>query len=134
MKSLRVGLRGELLLLMAGVLVVVVALFAALWVHERRGNDDARALSTDAVRALARDGMLGRGETLSSQLADAATNPLYYLDLAKLGELARATLRQPDVVYVIIHDAQRLHSSASRTARASCRSASSARPVAASVS
>ena len=56
MKSLRVGLRGELLLLMAGVLVVVVALFAALWVHERRGNDDARALSTDAVRALARDG------------------------------------------------------------------------------
>ena len=106
MKTARVGLRGELLLLMAGVLVVVVGLFAALWVHERRSNDDARALSTNAVRALARDGMQGRGETLSSQLADAATNPLYYLDLAKLGELARATLRQPDVVYVIIHDAQ----------------------------
>ena len=58
------------------------------------------------MRELAREGLLGRGQTLSSQLADAATNPLYYLDLAKLGELARATLRQPDVVYVIIHDAE----------------------------
>ncbi len=102
----RMGLRGELLLLMAGVLVVVITLFAALWWHEKGSNDDARRLSAEAVRALTREGLQGRGETLSSQLADAATNPLYYLDLAKLGELARATLRQPDVVYVIIHDAQ----------------------------
>ena len=44
MKPMRVGLRGELLLLMAGVLVVVIALFATLWVHERRSNHDARAV------------------------------------------------------------------------------------------
>ena len=101
----RLGLRGELLLMMAGVLLLVVALVTALWWHERRTNEDARTLSGNAVRELAREGLYGRGRTLSSQLADAATNPLYYLDLAKLGELARATLRQPDVVYVVIHDA-----------------------------
>jgi diguanylate cyclase (GGDEF)-like protein len=101
----RLGLRGELLLLMAAVLLVVVALFAALWWHEKRSNADVRGLSAAAMRELAREGLLSRGQTLSSQLADAATNPLYYLDLAKLGELARATLRQPDVVYVVIHDA-----------------------------
>lgn len=102
----RLGLRGELLWLSAGVMLLVAALFAALWLHTRRANDDVRQLSAGAVRELAREGLLSRGQTLSSQLADAATNPLYYLDLAKLGELARATLRQPDVVYVIIHDAE----------------------------
>ncbi|MBP6596670.1 MAG: EAL domain-containing protein [Arenimonas sp.] len=95
-----------MLLLMAGVVVVVLALFSALWLHEKRSNHDARELSAAAMRELAREGLLSRGQTLSSQLADAATNPMYYLDLAKLGELARATLRQPDVVYVVIHDAQ----------------------------
>ncbi len=101
----KLGLRGELLVLLTGVLVLVVALFAALWWQGKRSNEDARDLSARAMRELAREGLLTRGQTLSSQLADAATNPLYFLDLAKLGELARATLRQPDVVYVIIHDA-----------------------------
>ena len=102
----RLGLRGELMWLLAAVMLVVAALFGALWLHTQRSNADARELSADAVRELAREGLLMRGHTLSSQLADAATNPMYYLDLAKLGELARATLRQPDVVYVIIHDAE----------------------------
>ncbi|HEX5693908.1 MAG TPA: hypothetical protein VFY00_04720, partial [Arenimonas sp.] len=101
----RLGLRGELMGLLAVVMLVVAGLFGALWLHARSSNADARELSADAVRELAREGLLMRGQTLSSQLADAATNPLYYLDLAKLGELARATLRQPDVVYVIVHDA-----------------------------
>lgn len=102
----RLGLRGETLLLLSGVLLVIVSLFSALWWQGKRGNEDARDLSARAVRELAREALLTRGQTLASQLADAATNPLYYLDLAKLGELARATLRQPDVVYVIVHDAQ----------------------------
>lgn len=102
----RLGLRGELVWLLAAVMLVVSALFAALWLHTKRSNEDAHSLSAGAVRELAREGLLSRGQTLSSQLADAATNPLYYLDLAALGELARATLRQPDVAYVIIHDAE----------------------------
>ncbi|GAB2495274.1 putative bifunctional diguanylate cyclase/phosphodiesterase [Arenimonas alkanexedens] len=102
----RLGLRGELLLIISGVMLVVASLVLALWLHEKSSNRDARELSAMALRELAREGLMGRGQTLSSQLADAATNPLYYLDLAKLGELSRATLRQPDVVYVVIHDAQ----------------------------
>lgn len=101
----RIGLRGELVLLLGGTMLVVVVLFAALWLHEKRSNQDARDLSATALREMSREGLLTRGQTLASQLAEAATNPLYYLDLAKLGELARAALRQPDVVYVVIHDA-----------------------------
>src|SRR5690606_23093009 len=107
MKSpVRLGLRGELLLLLAAVLLVLVGLFAALWWHGKQGSEEARRLSANAMRELAREGLLSRGHALSSHLADAATNPLYYLDLAKLGELAQTTLRQPDVVYVIIYDAE----------------------------
>ena len=71
----RLGLRGELTLLLAIVMLVVAALFAALWLHTRGTNAEARELSADAVRELAREGLLMRGHTLSSQLADAATNP-----------------------------------------------------------
>jgi len=101
----RLGLRGELLLMLVATTAVVVLLFAALWLHEKRSNRDARELSATALGEMSREGLLTRGQTLSSQLAEAATNPLYFLDLAKLGELARAALRQPDVVYVVIHDA-----------------------------
>lgn len=100
------SLRGELMLLMGSVLLLVMVLFFALWRHEESSNDDIRELARSSMSDLAREGQLKRAEALSSQLADAATNPLYYLDLAQLGELARATLRQPDVAYVIIHDAE----------------------------
>lgn len=100
------GLRGELLLLMGAVLLLVGLLFLALWRHQEASNERIRELASTSMRELAREGQLKRGEALSSQLAEAATNPLYYLDLAQLGELARAALRQPDVVYVIIHDAE----------------------------
>lgn len=102
----RLGLRGELLLLLAGVLAVVLALFTTLWANERSSNAQVTGMTGKALRDLAREGLQRRGETLASQLADSATNPLYYLDLATLGELARAVLRQPDVAYVIIYDAE----------------------------
>lgn len=102
----RLGLRGELLLLLAVVMVLVSGLFWVLWQHERISNREVRERTGAALRDLAREGLLRRGETLASQLADAATNPLYYLDLAQLGELARTALRQPDVAYVIVYDAE----------------------------
>src|SRR5690606_21908232 len=104
--TLRLGLRGELMLLLALVIVLVLGLFYALWQLEYRSNHEVRERTSAALRDLAREGLQRRGETLSSQLADAATNPLYYLDLAKLGELARSALRQPDVAYVIVYDAE----------------------------
>lgn len=102
----RLGLRGELLALLTAVLALVLVLFLAGWVREKTSNNEIRALTSAALRDLAREGLKRRGETLASQLADAATNPLYYQDLAQLGELAKATLRQEDVSYVIIFDAE----------------------------
>lgn len=102
----RLGLRGELLALLTAVLVLVLVLFSAGWVREKASNSEIRGMTGAALRDLAREGLKRRGETLASQLADAATNPLYYQDLAQLGELAKATLRQEDVSYVIIFDAE----------------------------
>ena len=76
----KLGLRGELLLLLTGVLVLVVALFAALWWQGKRSNEDARDLSARAMRELAREGLLAGGHALRAvqtlahvirQLADA---------------------------------------------------------------
>lgn len=102
----RLGLRGELLALLMAVLALVLVLFSAGWMREKASNNEIRGLTSVALRDLAREGLKRRGETLASQLADAATNPLYYQDLAQLGELAKATLRQEDVSYVIIFDAE----------------------------
>ena len=62
----KLGLRGELLVLLTGVLVLVVALIAALWWQGKRSNEDACDLSARAMRELAREGLLTRGQTLSS--------------------------------------------------------------------
>jgi GGDEF domain-containing protein len=46
------------------------------------------------------------GEAEVRQLADALANPLYYFDLDAVGALARAALREADVDYVLVYDAQ----------------------------
>lgn len=102
----RLGLRGELLLLLAIILTLVLAVLAAVWVDEKNSNNEIRTLASSALRDLTRESLKKRGEALATQLADAATNPLYYMDLARLGELARTTMRLQDVSYVIIYDAE----------------------------
>ncbi|WP_310151243.1 EAL domain-containing protein [Luteimonas sp. 3794] len=62
-------------------------------------------LSQRSMHALASQRLLLRGEAVSEQLADALVNPLYYFDLEAIGAAVGNVLRQPDVSYVVVYDA-----------------------------
>lgn len=87
-------------------LLVIVVVFAGLIWRESRSfielRDEGDALVLDVVR----QGLEERGVALASQLATAVANPLYFLDLDRIGEHVRNTGRQADVVSVLITDAE----------------------------
>ncbi len=84
---------GTLVLIFSGLIWREQHSFAAI----RKGGD---ALVLDVVR----QGLEVRGTTLTSQLAAAVANPLYFLDLVRIGEYAQNTAGQVDVVYVLVAD------------------------------
>ncbi len=87
-------------------LLVIVVVFAGLIWRESRSfaelRDEGDALVLDVVR----QGLEQRGVALADQLATVVANPLYFLDLDRIGEHARNTGRQADVVSVLITDAE----------------------------
>jgi diguanylate cyclase (GGDEF)-like protein len=101
----RIGLRSRYLLLLAATLTVVLLVLGAAWQQQRSGHREVAQLSREAMRELALAGVRERGESLARLLSDTLTNPLYYFDLATIGEVARSVLRQPDVDYVLVFDA-----------------------------
>src|SRR5690606_23791804 len=62
-------------------------------------------LGRDSMHALAFDRLSERAEAAGVELAAGLVNPLYYFDLDQIGVLLRSTLRQPDVAYAVVYDA-----------------------------
>jgi diguanylate cyclase (GGDEF)-like protein len=102
----RMGLRSRYLVLLGATLLVALLVLGAAWQQQRAGHREVAQLSRDAMRELALAGVRERGESLARLLSDTLTNPLYYFDLATIGEVARSVLRQPDVAYVLVFDAE----------------------------
>ena len=100
------GLQGRVAATMAVALLVVLGLVAGLWYRQEALQREVEGLSGEAMQALVGESLRRRGEGAVAQLADALTNPLYYFDLDAIGELARGALRQPDVAYVLVFDAE----------------------------
>ena len=99
------GLQGRVAATMALALLVVLGLVAGLLYRQEAMQREVEVLSGETMRTLVGDSLRRRGEGAVVQLADALTNPLYYFDLDAIGELARGALRQPDVEYVLVFDA-----------------------------
>ncbi|MFT3755644.1 MAG: EAL domain-containing protein [Pseudoxanthomonas sp.] len=106
MKKLRFGLQARFVLAMGIALALVLSLLLLLLARQSAMQDEAGKRGREAVHGMAREEFARRGEAMVNQLADAATNPLYYLDLDTLGTLVRAVARQPDVTYVLVFDAE----------------------------
>ena len=104
--KLRYGLRTRFLLLAGAVLLASLALVAAVLQRQDAAQEDVRSLSLQSMHELAAQRLLSRGEAVSSQLADSLVNPLYYFDLDAIGAAIRNVLRQPDVSYVLVYDAE----------------------------
>ena len=104
--TVRYGLRVRFLLLAGTVLLASLVLVAAVLQRQDAAQEDVRALSLQSMHELAAQRLLSRGEAVASQLADSLVNPLYYFDLDAIGAAVRNVLRQPDVSYVLVYDAE----------------------------
>ena len=103
---LRAGLRASFLALLGGTLVVSLLVLAAAFEQQRAAHRAVAGMSREAMRELALGGVRERGESIARLLSETLANPLYYFDLASVGEIARSALRQSDVSYVLVFDAE----------------------------
>lgn len=100
------GLRVQLLLALGAALVLIAAAFTMLWQQQQAGQARVAALAAETLQTQSDEALRLRGEALAGQLAEAITNPLYYRDLAQIGQRARDVLQQADVTYVLVFDGQ----------------------------
>lgn len=100
--TLRAQMLGWVLLCAATVALV----FAGLIWREQRSFSALREGGDALVLDVVRQGLQERGTALTNQLANAVANPLYFLDLDRIGEYARNTGEQADVAYVLVADAE----------------------------
>ena len=102
--KMRPGLQAQFLLLMAVALLAVVGLIGLQLHRQYRMQLAVEQLSSDAMLSMATEGVQRRGESTVAELAESLANPVYYSDLDSIGEVGRATLRQPGIRYVIVFD------------------------------
>ena len=103
---LRFGLKGRYAMLVAGGLLALALLLLGVGRVQREGDLRMAEVAADEVRALGRLALEQRGRTLAYVLAEALTNPLYFVDLEVIGDFTRPVLAEPDVRYVLVFDAQ----------------------------
>ncbi|MBP8080692.1 MAG: EAL domain-containing protein [Arenimonas sp.] len=98
------SLRGQLTLIWLALLLLVVALFSVFWIGEESHRRSVLALSDAVAEALEKDKLVQRGQRLAGQFADNVAQPMVEGDAGSIGLFSRATLKQPDVQYVIVFD------------------------------
>ncbi len=104
MKAASVGLGRRMLLagLVALALLLVVVLLT-LQLLERSGQA-LIARSAAALERLGRQGLQADADRLTELLGDALVNPLYFLDLKSIRDLARSALSRPEVRSIRVFD------------------------------
>ena len=104
--KLRASLQTAFLALMAATVLIGLVSVALVMQQQKQSQRQIVTLSQRSMHALASQRLVSRGEAVSAQLADALVNPLYYSDLEAIGSAVRNVLRQPDVSYVLVYDAE----------------------------
>ena len=102
---LRIGLQARYTIAVSVGMALVAALVWTSLRVQRAGDAQMAQLAAEDVDAIGRMGLERRGRTVAELLADALTNPVYFVDLKAIGEITRSALRQPDVEYVLVFDA-----------------------------
>jgi diguanylate cyclase (GGDEF)-like protein len=98
------SLRGQLVVVVLALLLILLGLFAAFWHREQVSHQQVLDLSNGALRELARESMLERGKRMSSQLAGAVGGLMARGDTAGVAAMARDMTRHGNVRYVIVFD------------------------------
>ena len=98
------SLRGQLVSVLLALLILLLALFATFRHGEQVSHQQVIALSNAAIRQLAKDGLLDRGQRLAARFASSIAEPMAEGDASRVALISRTTLQQPDVQYVIVFD------------------------------
>lgn len=102
--KLRPGLQTGFIVLAVLASMAALVAIGLLLRQQERTQADFLELSQQSMHALASQRLLARGQAISSQLAEALVNPMYYFDLDAMGSTIGGVLQQPDVAYVIVYD------------------------------
>jgi diguanylate cyclase (GGDEF)-like protein len=100
------SLLGQLVSVLLVLLLLLVGLFFAIERSEHASHEHMLALSNNAIRSLAREELLARGQRLATQFAGSVAAPMQLDDRARIADVARATPQQPPFEYVVVLDAQ----------------------------
>ncbi|HET7842673.1 MAG TPA: hypothetical protein VFL14_00870, partial [Xanthomonadales bacterium] len=103
---MRLGLQGRFSLAVGVGLVLLGTLLYLGWRTQEQGYEQLAAVSSAAMDQQAQRNLARRGQAMAELLADALTNPVYFVDLEAIGDVARSALRQPDIDYILVFDAQ----------------------------
>jgi EAL domain-containing protein (putative c-di-GMP-specific phosphodiesterase class I)/GGDEF domain-containing protein len=101
---MHVGLQTRFVIATAAALALVLAMIWGVLAVQREADRETSVL---ALEALERQGMAGveqRGRTMAALMAETLVNPVYYVDLDRIGGVARSALAQTDVLYVYVYD------------------------------
>jgi diguanylate cyclase (GGDEF)-like protein len=105
MTGQRFGLQARFVLGVALVLAVGGALLAVLLLRQGQMQREVGALGRAAVHDVATRSLQLRGEAATQRLAESLANPLYYSDLNTIRTVLGTVIRQPDVSYALVFDA-----------------------------
>jgi diguanylate cyclase (GGDEF)-like protein len=98
------SLRGQLALVLLALILMVAAIFAVFWIEESGNHQNVVELSDAAIKALAKDSLMQRGQRLATRFAGHVADPLARGDSEGISLVSRVMLNQPDVQYVIVFD------------------------------
>jgi diguanylate cyclase (GGDEF)-like protein len=104
-QTLRLGLRGQLLCVLAGVVVLILVALALQFRHEAADLRELRTLSGDAMLRLAGERLQRQGQQRAAALAAKLAPALAGNDLASIAAEAARARREPDTAYVLVFDA-----------------------------
>jgi diguanylate cyclase (GGDEF)-like protein len=104
-QTLRLGLRGQLLCVLAGVVVLILVALALQFRHEAADLRELRTLSGDAMLRLAGERLQRQGQQRAAALAAKLAPARAGNDLARNAAEAPRARREPDTAYVLVFDA-----------------------------
>lgn len=104
MNRWRAGLSARFGLVIAVGLLALLGIVAIMLQRQTAMRTEVVTVGGESMRSLVVNRLKKRGEASIVPLADSLVNPLYYFDLDAIGSIARETMRQPDVAYVLVYD------------------------------
>ncbi|RPE81293.1 diguanylate cyclase/phosphodiesterase [Vulcaniibacterium tengchongense] len=98
-------MQARFLAMMAAATLAMLALFAVLLHRQAQMQREVERIGRDTLDASLAQALRRQGEGEARQLAESLAEPLYHVDLAAIGTIARATLHEPGVRHLLVYDA-----------------------------